>query len=71
MFLQMDGNARRSPALLHWGISMWLCLKPILVGKVAEGVNDMQCVKPKYETRLAARSGSDGKSLEQGSSDER
>jgi hypothetical protein len=35
----------------------------MLVGKVAEGDNDMQWVKPKYETRLAARSGSDGKSL--------
>lgn len=45
---------------------MWVCLKPILVGKVAEGDNDMQCVKPKYATRLAALSGSDGKSLEQG-----
>jgi hypothetical protein len=43
----------------------------MLVGKVADGDNDMQWVKPKYETRLAARSGSDGKSLEQGSSDER
>ena len=42
MFLQMDGNARRSPALLHWGISMWLCLKLKLVGKAAEGDNDMQ-----------------------------
>jgi hypothetical protein len=41
-----------------------------LDGKVAEGDNDMQCVKPKYETKLAARSGSAGKSLGQGSSDE-
>lgn len=49
---------------------MWLCLKATLLGKVAEGDNDMQCVKPKYETRLAALSGSDGKSLVQGSSDE-
>ena len=64
MFLQMDGNERRNPALLHWGISMWLCLKPMLAGKVADGDNDMQWVKPKYETRQAARSGSDGKSLE-------
>jgi hypothetical protein len=43
----------------------------MFVGKVAEGDNDMQCVKPKYETMLAARSGSDGKSLKQDSSDER
>jgi hypothetical protein len=35
----------------------------MLDGKVAEGDNDMQCVKPKYETKLAARSGSAGKSL--------
>jgi hypothetical protein len=43
----------------------------MLVGKVAEGDNDMQCVKLKYETRYAARSGSAGKSLRQSSSDER
>ncbi len=43
----------------------------MLVGKVAEGESDMQCVKPKHETKLAARSGSDGKSLEWGSSDVR
>jgi hypothetical protein len=41
----------------------------MLDGKVAEGDNDMQCVKPKYETKLAARSGSAGKSLGQGSSE--
>ena len=42
----------------------------MLDGKVADGDNDMQCVKPKYVTRQAACSGSDGNSLEQGSSDE-
>lgn len=65
----MAGNASRRPALLDCGISMWLCLRPMLFGKIAEGDNDKQCVKPKYETRRAARSGSAGKSLGQGSSD--
>lgn len=40
----------------------------MLDGNVAEGDNDMQCVKPKYETSRAARSGSAGKSLGQDSS---
>jgi hypothetical protein len=35
----------------------------MLVGKVAEGDNDMQCVKPKYLTRQVACSGSIGKPL--------
>jgi hypothetical protein len=35
----------------------------MLDGKVAEGDNDMQCVKPKYSTRQVACSGSVGKSL--------
>jgi hypothetical protein len=35
----------------------------MLDGKVAEGDNDMQCVKPKYSTKQAACSGSVGKSL--------
>jgi hypothetical protein len=35
----------------------------MLFGKAADGDNDKQCVKPKYETRRAARSGSAGKSL--------
>ena len=42
----------------------------MLDGNVAEGDNDMQCVKPKYETRRAARSGSAGKSLGQDLSNE-
>ena len=68
MYLQMAGNARRRATLLDWGIiSTCLCLRPILEGKLAEGDNDMQCVKPKYVTRQAACSGSDGKPLEKGS----
>jgi hypothetical protein len=63
MYLQMVGNERRRAALLDGGISMWLCLRPILDGKVAEGDNDMQCVKPEYSTRQVACSGSVGKSL--------
>jgi hypothetical protein len=42
----------------------------MLDGNVAEGDNDMQCVKPKYVTRQVACSGSVGNSLEQGSSEE-
>jgi len=40
-------------------------LRPILFGKVAEGDNDKQWVKPKYVTRQAACSESVGKSLRQ------
>jgi hypothetical protein len=35
----------------------------MLDGKVAEGDNDMQCVKPAYSTKQVACSGSVGKSL--------
>ena len=42
----------------------------MLDGNVAEGDNDMQCVKPKYVTRQVACSGSVGNSLEQGTSEE-
>jgi len=35
----------------------------MLDGNVAEGDNDMQCVKPKYVTRQVACSGSVGNSL--------
>lgn len=63
MYLQMDGNERRRAALLDGGISMWLCLRPMLDGMVAAGDNDIQCVKAKYSTRQAACSGSVGNSL--------
>ena len=63
MYLQMVGNESRRASLLDGGISMRLCLRPMFDGKVAEGDNDMQCVKPAYSTRQVACSGSAGKSL--------